>query len=54
MGFASNIVIGTAAFLLGMVFVCQVVSIVTSGRMGAAPQSEEPEEGEGRVRPRVA
>ncbi|BEJ14532.1 hypothetical protein CspHIS471_0402990 [Cutaneotrichosporon sp. HIS471] len=27
MGFASNIVIGTAAFLLGMVFVCQVVDI---------------------------
>lgn len=26
MGFASNIVIGTAAFLLGMIFVCQVVS----------------------------
>lgn len=26
MGFASNTVIGTASFLLGMVFVCQVVS----------------------------
>lgn len=26
MGFATNTVIGSAAFLLGMVFVCQVVS----------------------------
>lgn len=26
MGFASNIVIGSTAFLLGMVFMCQVVS----------------------------
>lgn len=36
MGFASNIVIGSTAFLLGMVFMCQVVSrTLGTGRTAA-------------------